>query len=108
MSKEPIPQGNETCNDDCIKCPECGYKETDDLYEYDEDVCEWECGDCGGKFQLSLYVSRSYTVSRDCGLEGKDHEWVDKPETEEGWIHSECKICEQSKASNPTKYPNSL
>jgi len=96
----------ETYNNDCIECPDCGHKEKDELSTYGADSYNWTCGDCGKDFHLSVYVSMSYTVTRDCELQGEKHNWLIKPKDNDGWIYSSCDKCSATKAANPTLYPN--
>ena len=95
----------ETYNNDCIECPDCGHKERDGLYDYDEDSCNWTCGSCGKDFHLSVYYSCSFTVKRDCELQGEKHNWISEPENSEGFIHSTCDKCPATKSANPTLFP---
>ena len=96
----------ETYNNDCIECPDCGHKERDGLYDYDEDSCNWTCGSCGKDFRLSVHASMVYTVNRDCELQGEKHDWIIKPKDNDGWIYSSCKKCSEAKAHNPARFPN--
>lgn len=118
MQDNPSPPSttmtdNETYNTDCIECPECGHKQEDELYEYNEDSSEWECGDCGKKFQLNVYVSTSYTVKANCELQGEKHEWKfrheHKARDSKVWNFYDCMKCGEDyckEKSDPNQSPN--
>lgn len=48
-------------------CPYCGHlhQPCDTDYSiYDENLCTFDCHDCGKKFNISLYVSYSWTTTQ--------------------------------------------
>lgn len=50
-----------TSQPDAIECPHCGFKATDDLYDYDTDD-EWTCGWCEGTATLYCETTRWFTA----------------------------------------------
>ena len=54
---------NYTYEKDAIKCPICGYLQTDELF-FDDGCHEWECPRCCNTFDLTVYTSISYTIER--------------------------------------------
>ena len=66
-------------SENAIKCPYCNH-EFSDSWEYDEEDDQATCESCDRQFNLSVYVSTTYSTSRiDCGdLEPpEDHEYDD-------------------------------
>lgn len=54
----------DTWSKDGAICPYCGYinlPEDDNWRLYDESTDEWECGECCKTFNVSIYVSHSWT-----------------------------------------------
>ena len=74
-------------------CPYCGY-EFSDSWELPDDG-EDECPECGKKFYYNRNVSVSYECSKDCTLNGEEHdfEWRD---TTSGGAYF-CKKCTEVK-----------
>ena len=48
-------------------CPHCDYthKPEDDPYLYAEDLTRLDCNSCGKKFNVSVYISYSWTCMSD-------------------------------------------
>jgi transposase-like protein len=72
MSDSSKPR-NETYTGDYsrVLCPYCN--ESNDLSESigsrGEDVCEWDCGDCGKTFNVRVHISISVTAEERNGGE---------------------------------------
>ena len=53
----------ETYSNDGIECPHCGYLETEGEVIYNQEIEDYECGSCGKKIDVSIYVSWSWTCN---------------------------------------------
>ena len=70
MSK--YEETSDTCN---RKCPYCGDEYQVEAEDYDEDVREEECGECGKKFYACDEFSIEHTAKPDCDLNNDPHDW---------------------------------
>ena len=59
MTKEHT-EGRERLHMDRITCPYCGHQDQDS-WEMTEESSEDDCGRCGGRFLVSMYIQVSYT-----------------------------------------------
>ena len=77
---------------DQIVCPYCGYEFTDS-YELGEDG-DVECDECGQTFNFTSDTVVYYTSTRDCELNGVEHEWQDTKQYDDSTLQ-ECKKCDR-------------
>ncbi len=59
-----------------IVCPYCG-EEVGDSWEFNDDCGEWECNECGKKFNWSRTITVEYSTSADCKDNKEKHKWAE-------------------------------
>jgi transcription elongation factor Elf1 len=85
-----------------IKCPYCDHEQRDDDGSVDQDVSEFECGNCEKVFWVEMNIL--YSTHSDCALNRQEHKWINDVSDKYPQIFN-CENCSQYEVRKLKKEP---